>query len=244
MSEMQATWRRPTSAARQGAQASPPPRPALETPDPRHSRLSGPQPRQPPGRAAAGEALGNLQAGGPAAAPGAGPSVRNGPAAQSGCPGPSNRPPTSRRHRSRCLLSSPRPSATGHARHPLGRRACSAGSRSEAACRSPGLRALSASPAGPGRPSFRSCGARREGQGLQAGTLGTSDTRPSAPQPRSAESHVRRTGAAPARVPAAPNAGRRLRAAASTPRPLQPLARTCTLSCLLFRPHVEMPRTF
>lgn len=64
MSEMQATWRRPTSAARQGAQASPPPRPALETPRPQaFPSFRAPTAPAPGPRRRGRGSLGNLQAG-------------------------------------------------------------------------------------------------------------------------------------------------------------------------------------
>lgn len=137
MSEMWATWRRPTSAAPRGALARPPPCPRpRDHPGPKHFRLSGPQPLQAPRPADAGTApFANLQAVGAGRRASAGPCPPSSPAAQPGCPGPCHRSPALWRHPSRRLLSSPRPSPS---RHSLGRRACSAGPRAEAACRSPG----------------------------------------------------------------------------------------------------------
>lgn len=65
MSEMQATWRRPTSAARPGAQASPPPRPAPpETPRPQaFPSFRAPTAPAPGPRRGGRGSLGNPQAG-------------------------------------------------------------------------------------------------------------------------------------------------------------------------------------
>lgn len=173
MSQMQAPGRRPPSAARHGAQASPPPRPALETTlapsipvSPAADRASpGPRrggsgsPRKPAGRK--GRPPRRVRGLLHGTAPPPSPAVpghpiglqRVGDARLGACSPP----------RAPAPLHSP--SAAGHARQDPAQRPPAG---------APGLRALSAPPARPGRPSFPPCGARREGQGLRAGTAGTS----------------------------------------------------------------------
>lgn len=201
MSEMWATWRRPTSAAPRGALARPPPCPRpRDHPGPKHFRLSGPQPLQAPRPADAGTApFGNLQAVGAGRRAGAGPCPPSSPAAQPGCPGPC--------HRSLetpvpapALLPTPQPLQT--------------------LPRPPGM--LGRTPRRGRLPEPRGCERhprRRPVPGVCAslpagcGTKGSrrtppapAHTRPSALLLATAESHVRRTGAAPARVPTASGA--------------------------------------
>ncbi|XP_049551764.1 translation initiation factor IF-2-like [Orcinus orca] len=225
-SGLQTTWRQPTSAAGQGAQAGPHTAPPPRVPWPRACPSLGPQARQPPHAAAkAATPLGNLQVRRGGRCAGCRAFSTELPRCLASRPRPSRRPPANRRYVSAPTLR-PAPLDIPRPRGVLGgtprRRRPPEPRVSERCPRRPPT---------PGPRAFLPPGwAQREG--LQAETAGTRRhptlCAPAAlrREPRAPNGRRTRPGApppAPERASAPPPPARRALAAA------RPTARTCTL---------------